>query len=233
MSMTKTEVKQMLFAAVDAAVHFEGFRGRKSDLTFTRPIAGGRQSLAVALWDFAPRFEFTASMGVRLDEVESLIHPFAGTDPRYQAETLTSLTQLEFLGVEETSPNQGAKFGGETEAELKTAADRLVAILVERVLPFFDEYRDLAALDRGLNPEGIESAMPPIWPVDRSRFDDSNEPYRQMHGIAVAYLNRNPRLPALIEAYRGQLTGLVDPIGTKYESFATHIAAQKAGDSST
>lgn len=220
--MTKTEVRQMLRERLGAAVAAEGFRARRD--VFVRPIPGGCQSLAVALWDHAPRFEFSVSMGIRLEEVEDLVNPFAGTEAKYRAETLTSLTQLEFLGLTST-PGLGVRFGGDDDASLTRAAQALTEVVTERVLPFFERYHDLRTVEAGLNPPGSEELRTPRLRSDRSRFDDSNEPYRAMRGIATAYLVGQDNLPALIEAYRGQLSQMVPEIRSKFEALAEFLLA--------
>lgn len=162
-------------------------------------------------------------MGVRLDIVEEFMHPFTRTDPRYQAETLTSLTQLEFLGFEEI-PGRGVIFGGDSRETIEREAADLARIVREQVIPFFEEYRSLQAVEQGLNPTGAEALTSPIWPEDRRRFDGSIEPYRAMHGIATAYLIRSSRLPALVDAYRGQLSGMVAEIRERYETLADFVS---------
>lgn len=218
--MRKTQVRQLLQETLGEIVSPRGFRPRLGG--FSRPIDGGGQSLSVALWDHNPHFDFTVTMGIRLDQVEALIHPFAETDERWKSETLTSLTQLEFLGLVGT-PGRGVLFGGDDEASLGHAARNLAQVVEERVLTFFDSYTDLRAVEAGLNPPGAENLREPIWPVDRSRFDGSNEPYRAMHGIATAYLAGSDRLPALIIAYRGQLSQMVPEIQSKFEALAEFI----------
>ena len=218
--MTKTEVRQLLQERLGEAVAAEGFRARRSG--FVRSIKEGHQSLSIALWDHAPQFEFTVSMGIRLDEVEALMHPFAGTEERFRGETLTSLTQLEFLGLT-GRPGRGVLFGGDDEANLHHAALALAQVVTERVLPFFDNYVDLRAVEAGLNPPGAEDLRVPIRQNDRSRFDDSNEPYRAMHGIATAYLMGRDCLPSLIDAYRGQLSVMVPEIRSRFEALTEFI----------
>lgn len=220
--MRKSEVRQLLRETLGEVVASRGFAARQD--RFVRSIEGGRQSLSVAIWDHNPHFDFTVSMGIRLDEVEVLIHPFAETAEKWKSETLTSLTQLEFLGLT-GAPGRGVLFGGDDEASVSQAARNLAQVVEERVLPFFDSYMDLRAVERGLNPPGAEELRDPIWPVDRSRFDGSNEPYRAMHGIATAYLVERDCLSALVDAYRGQLSQMVPEIRSKFEALAEFIKA--------
>jgi hypothetical protein len=74
-----------------------------------------------------------------------------------------------------------------------------------------------------LNSEDDESPRGPVWWPDRRSFDASNQPYRAMAGVAVAYLAGNPRLRALIALYRGQLSALPEPDRRKYEHLVAHL----------
>lgn len=78
--------------------------------------------------------------------------------------TLTSITQLEFLGLP-AEPGRGVVFRVQSEPELASTLPGVLAIVRERVLPFFDEYRDVARVNRGFNPEGAERIFQTSWPV--------------------------------------------------------------------
>lgn len=220
--MLKTEVRRRIFDALAPTLADAGFRRRPRAEGFVRAIDGGRQELNVALWDFRPTIEFSLVLCLRLDAVQAILHPHAGTDPRYHGITLTSITQLEHLGLI-GEPGRGVLWRVTSEAELADALVAATAVVRERVLPFFDAHCDLASIHAALNPPGAERITEPVWPLDRRVFDSTNPPYGAIAAVAAASLVGDPRLPALVDAYRGQLRNLTEPDRAKFESIAAAL----------
>jgi hypothetical protein len=204
----KSAVRSQIAQALEQAVAPAGFRYRKKIDGFVRNIGGGRQELGIALWDHDPLFDFSLNLCVRLEAVQEVVNQFSGSPPRYHEITLTSITQLEFLGV--PAEARGVVFSASSESELAKVIGEAIEMVRNRVVPFFDEYRDVASINRGLNPEGAESLTKPPWPHDRSAFDATNQPYRSMAGVAVAHIAGDPRLKELIAAYRAQVAGMAE-----------------------
>jgi hypothetical protein len=223
--MTKSEARRLIYEGLRPVVEPAGFRVDKRAEGFVREIIGGKQILGVALWDYNPIVEFSLTMCVRLDAVQVIVNRFSGSPPKYHAETMTSITQLEHLGVR-AEPGRGVRYRAESEPELLGAVVKVAGLIRERLIPFFDQHQDVASLDRGLNPCD-DGASGPAWLSDRRSFDATNQPYRAMAGVAVAYLAGNPRLQELVAVYRGRLSALPEPDRCKYE----HLVAQVFGGS--
>lgn len=217
---TKSEVRRAIVDAISPAVSDAGFRYKKAAEAFVRKIDGGRQELGLPLYDYNPVFEFSLTLCIRCDAVQEIVNRFSGALSKYHASTLTSITQLEFLGVT-PQPSRSVRFQVQSEAELVAILPGVLELIVQRVLPFFDEYRDLAALNRGLNPAGVEAAASVESGFDRRAFDATNQPYRAMTGVTVAYLANDSRLPALINAYRAQVAPLPETERAKFEQLAS------------
>jgi hypothetical protein len=220
---TKSEVRRLIVEALVPVLESAGFRYRKSAEGFVRKIDGGRQEIGIALWDFAPLFEFTLTLCVRLDQIQDLVNRFSGSPPQYHGITLTSITQLEFLGLPANPQSGMVKYLVTSESELAAVLPGVVAMVQDRVLPFFAEYTDIPSLNRGLNPAGAEHVTQEVWPPDRSAFDSSNMPYRAMAGLAVAHFAGDPRLIALAAAYRAQVSGMQDQERQKLESLVAFL----------
>jgi hypothetical protein len=218
----KTEVRRLISEAVAPVVSPAGFRFKKRSEAFIRKIDGGRQEFGLPLVDYNPIFEFSFTLCIRLEEVQDITNRFSGSPPRYHDVTLTSITQLEFLGLP-SEPGRGVVYRVESESELTATVPGVLAMIRERVLPFFDEYRDIAAVNRGLNPEGAERVFQIAGFPDRRAFDATNYPYRAMTGVAVAHLARDPRLAALIAAYRGQISQMPDHDRLKFENMVIYL----------
>jgi hypothetical protein len=225
---TASEVRRLIARSLAPVVKGGGFRIRSPYELFVREIQGGRQELSIALWDFKPRFDFSFTLGVRLEEVEALTNRFSGP-AEYHGTTLTSLTQLEFLGLPATLPARGVVYSAQSEVELAEVMRGVCLMVRERVLPFFEEYRDVAGLNRGLNPKEAERMS--HWAAGRQAFDATYHPYRGMAGVAVAYLAGDPRLKKLVDAYRSQMSGTLDDDDKwPYEQLVSYLALKSQGE---
>jgi len=217
---TKSEVRKLIVEALAPVLGPAGFRFRKE--SFVRKIDGGRQELAISLVDYKPVFRFSLVCCTRLDAVEEITNRFSESPEKYHGETLTSMTQLEFFGLP-AKPGAGVQYELKSEADASAVLPGVAALVRDRLLPFFEEYRDVAALNRGLNPAGAERLAEPRWPRDRREFDASNQPYRAMAGVAVAHLAGDPRVNKLVAAYRGQIRDLKDHDRQKFEQMVSHL----------
>ncbi len=205
-----------------SVVHPARFRLNEDSEEFVRTIDGGRQELSIPLWDYNPLFRFSLCLGIRIDSVEEITNRFSGSPPEYHSITLTSITQLEFLGLH-AKPGGPVEYRAESQAELAEVLPDVCMMVRERVLPFFDEYRDIGALNRGLNPEGAEQILQLAWPTNRQAFDATTQPYRAMAGVAVAFLASDPRLKGLVAAYRAQLSEMAEEDRIKYDQMVAYL----------
>jgi hypothetical protein len=214
-------VRRLIAEGLNPAVKAAGFRYRAKAEGFVRNIGGGRQELGIALWDYNPLFKFSLNLCVRLDAVQEIVNRFSGSSPRYHGMTLTSVTQLEFLGLLATGGQ--VEYQAASESELAAVLPGVAAMVRERVVLFFEEYRDVASLNRGLNPAGAERCTQRAWPPDRRTFDATNPPYRVMTGVVVAHLAGDPRLKKLIAAYRAQIAGISEQDRQKFEEMVAYL----------
>jgi hypothetical protein len=222
----KTEVRRIIVDAVTPVVSAAGFRFNKASEAFVRKIDGGRQELGLPLVDYNPVFQFSFTLCMRFDAVQDITNRFAGSPPKYHSMTLTSITQLEYLGLP-AKPGSGVDFEVSSEAELMAVMPGVLAMVPERLLAFFEEYRDIVAVNRGLNPEGAERVFRIIGFPDRRAFDATNQPYRAMTGVVAAYLANDPRLDALISAYRSQISEMREHDRSKFESLVGYLNGER------
>lgn len=219
---TKSEVRRLIVQALAPAVANAGFRFRTGAGAFVRSIPGGRQELGLSLVDYSPLYEFSFALCVRLEAVQALVNRFSGSPPRYHNNTLTTITQLEFLGLP-AEPGRGVVYRVDSESKLLELLPRIVKMIQDRVLPFFEEYRDIQAVNRGLNPKNTVPRRDVTFPPDRRAFDATNQPYRSMTALVVAHLARDPRVPDLVEVYRAQLREASQPDREKFEQLVAHL----------
>ncbi len=222
----KTEVRRMIVDAVTPVVSPAGFRFKKASEAFVRKIDGGRQELGLPLVDYNPVFHFSFNLCMRFEAVQDITNRFSGSPPKYHSMTLTSITQLEFLGLA-AGPGNRVDFEVSSEAELMAVMPGVLAMVRERVLPFFEEYRDIAAVNRGLNPEGAERVFRLVGFPDRRAFDATNQPYRAMTGVVAAFLAKDPRLDSLISAYRSQISEMPEYDRSKFENMVNYLSGER------
>jgi len=221
----KTAVRRSIAEALVPALSVTGFRFKKSASVFARKIDGGSQELSLAIIDCNPVFKFSLSLCVRLDSVQDITNKFSGAPVEYHETTLTSITQLEHLGL---TPNtsHGAQFTVRSESELIAILPHLTEIVRSKVMPFFEKYITIDAINEGLNPPGAErDAFERPWPCGRQAFDATNYPYRAMTAIVVAHLAKDPRFSQLLPAYRSQLRYYAEVDRMKFENVVLHLQA--------
>ena len=143
----KSEVRRLICEAVTPVVGPAAFRFNKRSQAFIRKIDGGRQEFGLPLVDYNPIFTFSFTLCTRFDAVQEITNRFSGSPAKYHGMTLTSVTQLEFLGLPAV-PGRGVVYRVESEADLAATLPVVLAMVRERVLPFFEEYRDIAAVNR-------------------------------------------------------------------------------------
>jgi hypothetical protein len=68
----------------------------------------------------------------------------------------------------------GFRFEKTSETIVRNIEGSRLPMVRDRFLPFFDEYRDVAAVNRGLNPEGAARVFRIV--SDRRAFDASSQP---------------------------------------------------------
>jgi hypothetical protein len=141
---TRTEIRRMIVDAIAPVVSAAGFRLKQAPEAFVREIEGGGQKLGLSMVEYNADVHFGFYLCVRLNAVEEISNRFCGW-PAGAPTNSTSYTRLEFLGLP-------AYFEVSSEAELAATMPNIVTMVRERILPFFDEYRDVAAVNRGLNP---------------------------------------------------------------------------------
>jgi hypothetical protein len=203
--MTKQEVKEKIFQQLQP--HLPGFKLRKKEESFARPIAGGTQFIALALVDHEPRFKFALPISTRIEEVEEIFNRFAGSPPKYHHMTRTTTTLLAYF----YGQSEKKQFMVQSPEDIAAATADLAPVLRDRIMPFLDSHQTVQSLDAVMNgPEGPS-------------FDKTNPPYRQMSGLILARLAANPRFDALAEAALAESRGWHPQDAKKLETLVAHL----------
>ena len=143
--MTKQEMKNLIFEMLDGILSGTDFRVKKSEDCFVKKIPGGRQMVGLPLWDYRPEFQFSLNICIRLYAVEEVFHQFSGS--RNHSSSFTTMTRLEYFA------GARAKYKVTTAEDVTSAGIGLASVIRDKIIPFFDENKDVKALDRTVNFE--------------------------------------------------------------------------------
>lgn len=184
--MKKKEMKSLLFEMLSSILDGTDFRLKKSEDCFTRKIAGGWQMLGLPLLDYNPEFIFSLNICIRLDAVEEIFNLFSGVAPKHHSTTTTTITRLEYFTggrgeYEVTTPEDVASAGG-----------ILSLVIRDKIIPFFNEHKDVQALDRAVNSE-----YPGI--------DITQNPSGAMHSVILARMAENKDFECIVAKHRTDL----------------------------
>jgi hypothetical protein len=201
--MKKQEVLNLIYAALTPVLSAKGFRLRKSEQGFFRPLRGGWQNVGIPLWDYKPKFEFSLVMSIRIDEVQNIFNQF-GVLPRYHAITTTQ----DFL-LEHFIPKEHTRFKASNENELQIAISRLLPILQDQVIPFLDEHQDLRTLAKAMKLTEIQEFVP----FASHAFGP----------VIVARLIDHPEFHSIVEGYKERIMKLPEPELKKFETLVEYL----------
>jgi hypothetical protein len=184
--MKKQEMADLIFQMLGGVLSETDFRLKKSEDGFVRKISGGRQMLGLPLWDYNPEFEFSLNICIRLDAVEQVFHQFSGSPPKYHPMSFTTITRLEhFTG----GPG---KYKVSTAGDVTSVGGALSGVIRDKIIPFFNEHKDVQALDRGVN-----RLQPGI--------DITQNPSGAMHAVILAHMAGNTDFDHLVTKLRNDM----------------------------
>lgn len=188
-----------------------GWKLVKKDEAFVRPIAGGKQWVSISIVDYRPEFRFSLTMATRLDAVEQINNQFSGATGSGTGRTSTTMTQLEYFFADENrNPYDPKQYSVATEDDIVAAVRVLEPVLRDRILPWLDAHRGLAAIDSALNG-------------DDARIDTSYLGHRAMSALTVARLARNPSFEVLVARYEEAIRSLPQMERDKLAALIAHL----------
>jgi hypothetical protein len=200
-SMKKSEVAALIYENLGSVVTPAGFRFRKREARFVRHIPAGRQDISVALANYRPEYQFSLVMGILLDAVEHTLRLFIHIDPTYNAERVTTLTQLTYV-IGDVPERYAGVLPGEYKVEapedIAGAMAHLLPVVERRILPFFDRYQTIAALN-----DGVNRAEPSI--------DSTLGPIGDMHAMILARLADAGDFERVVASHQAKLAGRLLP----------------------
>lgn len=195
-NMKASEARRLISTALGDVFGPAGFVYRKSDEAFVRTFVGRCHFVHVGFWSYPPSQVFSLAPAVRIDAIEELCNDISSTPPRYRQKTASLRVQIwKLAGMEKPVhdvplPGFGSPFyyAFSSEHDVSTAVNSVDPVVHDLVLPFFDQYCDIASVNRAINHEGL---------------DTSNG--RILHGLIAAHLARDPEYLDILSRYQKEM----------------------------
>jgi hypothetical protein len=143
--MKRTEVRDILYEELSNLLVPVGFKLSRKEEGFSRKIDLGKQFIGIALWSYAPLFQFSLAAGVRLDVVERFIHRFTGAPPEYALRGYTTVVRMEYF-----SGKDDHKIDVTNESEIRSSVAGIRHI-IQKMVSFLDEHQTIESLDHAMN----------------------------------------------------------------------------------
>lgn len=190
--MQAAEARKLVCAAVGRLFEPAGFAYRKSDEAFVKPFVGGRHAVYLGFWSYPPCHVFSLTPAVRIDRIEELYNEISNAPARYRQKTVSLVVQLWRLAGQEKPahdvplPGWGSPFyyTFSSEHDMSAAIDSVTPVVRELILPFSDQYRDIASVNRAINHEGLDTGDGRI-----------------LHGIIAAHLAKDSTYMDILSRY--------------------------------
>ena len=137
------KIERALLESLQPRLAGEGFKLRVSQNDFVRRHDGYAETFV--LDTPTSRYEFVPWVELRIDRVEDLYHPAAGTDPKYRKNSSTISSPIVDLL---TSGKWDGKIAIPSKRAIATATEKLVEVFERVALLYFRAGRPFAHLTR-------------------------------------------------------------------------------------
>jgi hypothetical protein len=141
--------------------------------------------LGLPLLDYNPEYQFSLNVCIRLDAAEEIFHQFSGSPPKYHSMSETTITGLEYF----TGRPAMSTYNVSTADDVASAGRVLSVVIRDKIIPFFNEYQDLSAVDRAVN-------------CQQPGIDKTQNPSGAMHAVILARLAGNKDFERVVDKHR-------------------------------
>lgn len=201
--MDAVRAMEIIVRELETMLSGAGFTHESESESLTRPLAGGRQSIGIALWDRASAVDLSLLVAVRLNAVEDIFHRFSGAQPEHRILSDTIVTPFNYF------VGGPSKVRLVNEEELQTTLAAWREPMLAEVLPYLDTAQDVATLDKVVN-------------IDRDILNILNPPHGEIGHIILAKLARNPEYRRLVDWYRAEIVDIGMDAG-EYERVVEYL----------
>ncbi len=207
--MKKQEIANLIFESLNSILTEADFRLKKSEDGFVRKYSGGKQMIGLPLWDFAPYFEFSLNICIRIDAVEEIFHKFSGSQTKYHPMSFTTITRLEHF------TRDSGRYKVKTAADVTSAVSIITNVIRDKIIPFFNSHQDVKTLDAAVN-------------CQTPGVDITHNPSGAMHSVILARLAENSNFDFVVSKHQTEMQLAPDvahPFNQLVEFLKTHLVS--------
>ena len=222
----KPSMQDRILEGLKEAFAESGFRVNKSKGSLRRRIPGGWQEAGLALHNYHPIYNIALHGCIHLNAVNEILNPFYGMEPRYWKDSVTTVAQMEYF-----TGGVVARYEVSSEEDIAVALKELFALVPEKMIPFFDQHCDVAALDRSLHAHIASSDYQEPAGQDerayRRTINGMNIQHRAASGIIIAHLAANPNFEKVVAHYCKELGVSPGASENKFNQLAKLLRTQR------
>jgi hypothetical protein len=205
--MKRFEVSNAFINTIDPEVNSLGFIRKQTDdgWRYHKNTNFGHNEISLLIWQYGDIFYVDIVFSIRISDLNKVYNPFTTASPSYYDSNNTINAGFTFDLSEE------GKIKVETLSELERAMRELKRILLDKGIPFFEQFTTIESLDKELNRENRE---PHLYVHDSDRC---------VLGLTAAALNQNPNFSYWEQYYRDKLRNASQSRKEKYEALVFHL----------
>lgn len=203
--MKKSEVDGALYEGLSQFLVPAGFNAINTECGFKRPTSFGFQEVIYDVRGYGPQFIFSFSVAIRFDAIQDVVGPFSGISPECRDEAFTIHVRPEYFERKELNIEICSY------AEVSAALSIAESFFQKNIFPFFDKCSSLEAAEFLLNH-------------DPNYNFTGNYVYKAVCGVAAAAVCQRSDFPEIVERYRRELGGFIEPIRNRFEAAVAHVS---------
>ena len=142
------ELKAALFAALTVEMKMRGFSLRSGQDRFVRRRGQVTDLFQLVCLDGKPGYRIQPNVGVSIAQVEDILRQTSGLESTNQKDPPTMGSSI---GILQTGDSRSCEFLLVSKPEVSTVVEKIVAVFLERALPYYERWGSLAAVDAELN----------------------------------------------------------------------------------
>lgn len=165
-----------------------GFSLEQKQLRYSKNFAEGKQIIFFHHTQYQDSLYIEYQLGVRFDQIESIIHKFLPTLGDYKDRSITLVETLDRINAE-----MPRRYFLENDSEINPVISKVEEFLVKEGFRWMDLFADGVTLERYFNDD-----------PDRN-FSTQNFTYRSSRGITLARLYNPKRYKAVKDLYLAKM----------------------------
>lgn len=187
------ELKSILIESITENIKENGFKLIKSKGWHIRKKGDITEKFWIVFYDSPPGYRVVPSVGVRIEQIESIFHLSSNFEKKFQTHTSTIESELWRWKGEKNK----YQYNLEASENIELVVEKLLDDFNGVCLDFFDQYSSVDAVDALLNDDPEQSCVFQL--LDYSRCS---------HGIIAAKLNERKNYSEIAKIYADRMQNI-------------------------